>query len=582
MRAVLVAGVCALLGCAGSSPLADMVDGHMQATDSAGGGCQTTLTANPAMPTADPIATIRVVAVTNVGGVPTYSWHISGPLGMVSATPASADGSQIDFIGADTGPYVVSVDIVGSGVFCATETVSVPVGAPGAHVVDYRLRVTPPSTVAPPQDVIVQVHGGADFTRSLTLDPGITVSGTVRDGGAGVPAYLRFMPAASPTAVVETFTQLDGAFSVQLLGQQHDVLIVPTVAGIAPRVIPWMPGSTSFTVSAGTAVSGVVRDAANAALAGAKVRITTNGVPSTLATTAADGSFTVRAMTVANATVDVEVTPPPGRGLARLHATGVLDLAQSVQIHYTGTTCDLANTQIKRATANLPSANVIVVGTLASAATVVAGITVTASGDVRIPASADGTGKLPSVLVPRAALSAVVSIAPGDLAVAPIDVTACPAITINAPVLVATSGTVKDSQLATLQGVLVEASPIGALALADALPIQTRTDVSGAFNFGLASGGHYDVRFVDPAGRGAPFVALGQVAGMVPTSIQLPLALHVQGEVSVPNNPNPVVGASVQILCIGCTGVAAARPIGEASTDSTSHYRIAVPDPGTM
>jgi hypothetical protein len=38
----------------------------------------------------------------------------------------------------------------------------------------------------------------------------------------------------------------------------------------------------------------------------------------------------------------------------------------------------------------------------------------------------------------------------------------------------------------------------------------------------------------------------------------------------------------VQLLCSGCTGVAASQPIAQTATDITGHYRIAVPDPGTM
>src|SRR5207302_1778204 len=83
----------------------------------------------------------------------------------------------------------------------------------------------------------------------------------------------------------------------------------------APRHLTWAAATTTLAVDAGSAVSGVVTDAANAAVAGAKVQLAIAGVPSTLTTTAADGSFTVRAVAQTGASVAVEVVPPAGRGL---------------------------------------------------------------------------------------------------------------------------------------------------------------------------------------------------------------------------------------------------------------------------
>jgi hypothetical protein len=37
----------------------------------------------------------------------------------------------------------------------------------------------------------------------------------------------------------------------------------------------------------------------------------------------------------------------------------------------------------------------------------------------------------------------------------------------------------------------------------------------------------------------------------------------------------------VQLLCASCTGLEASRPIAGTATDAASHYRVAVPDPGT-
>ena len=85
------------------------------------------------------------------------------------------------------------------------------------------------------------------------------------NGATGVPAYLRFMPVASPTGYVEVFTDSTGHYSTRLLGQNHSVLVVPTTPGIAPAVLPWTIQTTTLNVSAGSAVTGTVTDGSGAA-----------------------------------------------------------------------------------------------------------------------------------------------------------------------------------------------------------------------------------------------------------------------------------------------------------------------------
>ena len=41
-----------------------------------------------------------------------------------------------------------------------------------------------------------------------------------------------------------------------------------------------------------------------------------------------------------------------------------------------------------------------------------------------------------------------------------------------------------------------------------------------------------------------------------------------------------IAGVSVTLLCATCTGIDASRPRGEAVTDATGTFRLAVPDPG--
>ncbi|MEO8553629.1 MAG: hypothetical protein ABI678_26830, partial [Kofleriaceae bacterium] len=98
----------------------------------------------------------------------------------------------------------------------------------------------------------------------------------------------------------------------------------------------------------------------------------------------------------------------------------------------------------------------------------------------------------------------------------------------------------------------------------------------------LAAGAHYDVRFYDPGGHGAPIEYPDLAAPGLPAMAQLEPAIALTGTVQVINYPNPIESASVQILCGDCTGVAASQPIAQTATDITGAYRVAVPDPGDL
>jgi hypothetical protein len=348
-----------------------------------------------------------------------------------------------------------------------------------------------------------------------------------------------------------------------------------------------MPGSgiTDFNVDPGLGVSGTVVGRTGAALANAKVQLESGGVPSTIATTDGTGHFTVQTAFPSAMPVTATVTPPATSGLARLTATGNFDvITQTVQISYVGSpaTCDLSGTPVQRGGANQGSAKVDVVGTLTGTIGTVAtgGTSVNATGTVHVAATASGGGTLPSTLVPRAPLSAVVELANGDLAVSALDASTCAATTIDAPAMIPAAGTARSSAQVPIAGVRVEATPVGALAMANLIPVQTTSTANGAFSLTLASGGHYEVRFFDPGGRGAPLDFADTMAAGVPPTADLAKALAITGEVSVVGDPNEIENASIQVLCMGCSGIAASRPIAQTATDIASHYRVAVPDPG--
>ncbi len=501
-------------------------------------------------------------------------------------TEQAADGSQIGFIAADPGVYHVYVVIDGPST-CPYAEAFINVGAPGANADVFRLRTVPPPSVAPPQETYIQVKGGAAVDRKIALDPGIAATGLVKNTatGANVAAYLKFMPRSMPTAFTELFSSTTGIYSVRLLPLDHDVLVVPTDTALAPKLVTWtaVPMTSQLAVGAGTLVSGTVHGPTGAGLAGAKVQLYAGGVPSTLGTTAANGTFSVRTDFPTSATnVTVKVTPAATSGLPRLEATSAFNLANAMQIDYAASlaTCDLANTPVRRGGTDQGNAQVSIVGSLAGVAGTINGVN--ATNTVRVSATANGAGRLPAMVVPRGSLSAVTELSTIDHAVSAVDTSGCAVASIDAPAMTTINGTTKRDATSTLDAIRAEAEPIGVLALAGVPPIQITSAASGTFALSLAGGGRYNVRFFDPQQRVAPLVVPNVAPGGVPTNAVLPKALAITGSVSVVSNGNPVIGASVQILCATCTGLGTSLPIGETATDTLSRYRIAVPDPGTM
>jgi hypothetical protein len=579
----------ALVGCAGGAGDSNIVDGN--AGGDAPPSCLATLSYDPPFPVATTLTPIRVaVSVTNQPSVIGYMWTVKFQnTTPVTYTMEASDNSQIGFFAPTPGKYYVTVQINGAASECSYQSTIINVADPNATNGVVRLRTVPSPTLAPPQETVIQIQGGGDYNRDIALDSGIGLSGTVRNGvsGPGVAAYVKLMPVSAPNAFTELFTSSTGTFSARLLGQVHNAIVIPNSTSLAPKLVTWMPGMTDFVVGAGTLVSGTVKDPAGANLGGAKIQLFAAGVPSTSGTSASNGTFSVRADVPANTPITVRVTPPVGSGLPRLEATATFDLTQSVAIAYAAAlqTCNLGGNAVQRGGTNQPNVGVTFVGTLGgTSGTITTGAaSANATGTVRVATTANGSGVLPTVIVPRStALSAVVASSATDYAVDAVDTSACAAQTIDAPAQITRTGVAKKDATTTLDGVHVEATPVGPLAAADAQPVVAIADSAGAFTIDLASGGLYDVRFIDPKARAAPLPLTGIAPAGVPAIATLPKALVLSGKVTVTGTTNPVIGASIQILCAACTGIDVTRPIAQTATDAQSNYRLAVPDPGVM
>lgn len=588
MMAALIALV--LAGCASG-----FNDAAAPPSDAGGSGigCEVTLSPSGPMPLiAGPATKIRVSAlVTGTLGVFSYDWQVQLGGTPVAVTPAQADNSAIDFFVPLPGAYEVSVRVTGSPSACSTATLPINVGAPGARSERLRLRVVPlPSAMAPPHEESRTIQGGADADLGIIgIDPGVLSNVLVSGPSGGVPAYLRFSPSSAPDAVVEAFANPMGLVATQLLPVAHTVLVVPSVAGIAPRrIASW--SSSTLMVDAGSPIRGLVQGPGGAPLAGATVRLSIDGVPSTVATTAADGSFTVRAVTdgviKGTSPVLIEVTPPGASGLPRLSATSTgFDLTVPLQIRYDAglTLKDLAGTHVTRKGAAVANASVMVVGSLAAAGTVTAGTAAGATGEVRIATLANAAGALPATLVPSAILSAVVTVAAGDLAVVAFDTTAAVPASLDAPPMASITATMQGATAASLPGAVLDLVPAGALAMAAVPALHVIAGPAGKLTATLAAGGHYDLHFHDPVGRAAPLplVADQVAAAITGVTYHLPVALQIRGKLML-GGTQALPSAAIQILCDACTGIDRARPIAESVSDGAGQFTIAVPDPGTL
>lgn len=547
-------------------------------------GCAVALAFDPAMALAGPETEIRASAlVSGASGVLTYTWEVTRGGSTVAFAPALPDQSAIAFAAPDPGPYRVMVAVsAAGGAFCPTAQGDVNVGVPGGNLAQVRLRVYPPASVAaPPAEKLVLVPGGAGFSLgNVTVEPGVVATGHVRAGTTGVPAYLRFIPLGARDAVIEAFAAADGSFSARVLNQVHDVLIVPSAPGYAPRRIAgWVPGTPLLAIDAGTAVTGTVLDPGGQPIANAHVQLAYDGVPSTLATTDGAGMFAVLAVPVAGAEVRVQITPPAASGWPRITGAAV-GIASPLSIQYSAVLQrrDAGGAVVRRGGVAQANAPVTIVGTIGAVATINGNVS--ANGEVRIATRTTGAGAIPaSTLAPAAPLSAVSQIG-AQLAVGAFDLSAGVPASIDAPAAVSLDIALRDAAAAPLPGAVLELAPSGPLALAGAPALRAAADGAGTASLLVPAGGRFDVRASDPRGRAAPIVVTGVPTASLAAAYALAPALHVTGTLVLAGNPQPVGRATVQILCTQCTGVDRSRPLAEGATSAAGAFDVAVHDPG--
>jgi hypothetical protein len=552
--------------------------GPGDAGSDAGNFCNVYITFEQPIPPSGPGELMHAIGnVENAPGVLTYSWRVIFDE-RDEITPILGQPGNITFPVENPGIYRVTLRVEGSINPCSDAEASETVVPPNANMQAYRIRVLPPASAnLPPHDKRTTITGGGSVERSQALDPGVQATGNV--GGEG---YVRLMPAASPTAIIEAFADGSGAFTTRALEIPHDVLVIPKSPATPPQKLTgWLPNDP-ITLVSGTAVNGKVLAPGGGNLAGAKVQLMIDDVPSTIGTTNATGNFTVLAVPKLGATIGIEVTPPANSGLPRLVASSTaFDLGQQLDVQYAAalaTPRSLANVLIRRGTA-LPNAKVSIVGTLPASGTVDG---TPATGEVRITTKAGANGRLPSVLAPARPLDAVIEPVPGDVAVTAIDLTTSAPAAIDAAAMLAISTRLQKDASTPLPGAQLDAIPVGALAQANVPTVRFTAVANGAITGSLASGGHYDLRFSDPGARvAAKTDDRDRTAAQIAATYTLPAAIEIRGTLTILGTTTPIPNAAVQILCASCTGVEADRPIAETASGPSGDFTLAVPDPGT-
>lgn len=571
MRLLPAMALVLMVGCGGDDSGSD--DGaDADAISPDAGQCDVTIVFDPPEPLLGMHPQIRATAETTSPGVFDYEWSVFHD-GVVEFVPAQAGSFRaIRFDAPETGVYSVQVVVPG----CGFDDRNVAVTDPDAAYVDLRMRVIPPPGVqVPPIDKVQRVFGGGDKTITAYFERGLDMQTHVSDGTNPVEAYLRFAPVSQPDAVIEAFTQL-GSVNARLLSQRHRVLVIPVSQAFAPlRVDDWTPiQPPDFVVTAGMPISGTILDGAGDPVANATIQLVVDGVPSTYATTAANGTFTARA-TVRTGPTTIAVSPSASSGLPRLSVTtSALDLTQSLAIAYDDMpTRDVAGVQ------TVPNARVVFTGSFDAGSIRTGAATVAARGSVRATTTSNASGVLASVRVPAEILAAVIFDA-DSVSLSTVDLTTAVPTTIAAPAMTLFSTTIEMPAGGPVAGAQLEAVPLGALAAADVQPVRFTANASGVVSGSLVAGARYQLRFLDPRGRAAARVVETE-ADAVAASYPLVKSLTLYGELVLSDSDQALDGAIIQILCSECSGVDRDRPLVE-TTSIGGEFRASVPDVGVQ
>jgi hypothetical protein len=446
------------------------------------------------------------------------------------------------------------------------------------------------------------------------------VSGVSRGiEGEPIPAYLRARPLVSPGSgpplYSEVFAGDEGGYQMRLVDEDHELLVVPDDPALSPYryhsiALAELAGKTQVKVADEIAVS--VRSGAGAAdpVAGARVSMVVDGVPSSVAVTDAAGDAVVAIDPErAAAPASLSVVPPEASGLPQLDLSAGEGLelpagSGAIDVHYIASLGSrMVAPAVRMADGSTPAAGsrvTWVARPMAGAGTITIGpASRPAAGVVRRTASVDAGGDMAATLLPEAVYDAVVeppagaSRATDAPSVTEVDLTdgepgplalAAPA-ELRGQVVAPPARDDEGGAPVPLAGVRVQATPrAGVLLGAPSAGAAAITDGEGRFTLAVAAGGAYEVTADGTALREgrvrlhitAPAPGASQDLG----ALELPRVLRAVGVVEMAGGGNPLPGTHLQLFCYACGPEDSAVPVAETLTDDAGRFVLIAPDPG--
>jgi hypothetical protein len=371
---------------------------------------------------------------------------------------------------------------------------------------------------------------------------------------------------------------------------------------MAPLLIqgrmPAQLAGQALMLDQGTAVDGVVVDAAGAPITGVRVGLRAGALPSTLGQSAADGSFTLRTRP---GTYGATVVPGSARPGWELAVPGVVIPAGATRVAVRLGAVPTARIGLSMTGAGAGSKLLIETDAVPAAATVEVTqpgvtpasppVTLAASARIRleITVGAGGAVSLPDLprAKYRATLFAASAAAPASITVKVIDATGGD---IDAPMTIAPPVTISGmlgSAAANARVLAIDEEARLALAPLAAGTFFAAVGAEGLFSLNVNPSRSYRVT-VEPPPGGAFARKLIAPVTVAAAPYTLPVTLEPGlwwgGRVVADPQGQPQPDVTVSAHCVagndGC--VDPGRPIAEAITASDGTFHLILPDPGVM
>lgn len=526
-------------------------------------------------------------------GARSFQWSVERAGVPQTISELSDPPDRISFIPQEAGPFQVVVQGAVDGSACVSDVGTVNVSPPGAVGQDYRLRIIPRGET-PTVDYPIVVLGGADAVLpTISVEAGLVASGvlTTNEGG-NVPAYIRARRVGTQSPIdYETFSTINGDFSIRLPVGVFDLTIVPSDPSLPSAKIPAQSNSaiaSTLSLPALQTYAGHVFDAAGNPLSGARVSLVADDATSTASISQADGSFAVQSF--GTLLTGVRVASPTGSGLPAL----VSDLSQGqvltptsdVVIRFSDPVVSVS-VDLSVASGPIPSqAQAQWRASFPVAGTVFVDSQASLSGELSVTAMADALGHVEASVVARTSDFSATATTGESLVRTNVPWASTPSQAIVLEPWVDVAIVVKETDSSSEQGnsfpapgVRIQASPSAVLSLVGTTHRRTSL-ADGSLSLPLVQGAWYQLEVVKPQGA-SMLASIPKVeVGAEVLELTLPSALMISGRLAITGASS--AGAQISVYCVDCTEEDRTRPLSSAVSDESGHFQLHIADPGIV